>query len=427
MADLVPFRGVRYRGDDRGDISSVIAPPYDVISVAQQDALYARSPHNVIRLEYSREPAPERYALAARELASWRESGGPLLTEPQPALYRYTQRFQHDGRTYERTALIGRVKLEPIERGVIRPHEYTMAKPKEDRLALLQATRTNISPVYSLVDDADARFSAALRAAPVTERTSGKDLVGQSHDLEVITDRSALEQLSGCLRGRPLYIADGHHRYETALAYQDEHPNDPAAAFALMAISAAGDPGLLILPIHRLVRPRIVNPDLEARLLDVFALEDAGGIEDDQAVRDLAGSLHASADELMLGALGVLPGRLLRLRLKDRSAVESKMPAERTSAWKHLAVNVLQFGVLEPMLGIDAAALESGENVEFSEEAIEAAEAVRRGQVPIAFLVPATRADELIAVADAGDRMPQKSTYFYPKLGTGLVLNAHDV
>jgi uncharacterized protein (DUF1015 family) len=427
MADLVPFRGVRYRGDDRGDISNVIAPPYDVISAAQQDALYARSPHNVIRLEYNRAPAPERYSLAARELAAWRESNGPLLTESQPALYRYTQRFQHDGHSYERTALIGRVKLEPIERGVIRPHEYTMAKPKEDRLALLQATRTNISPVYSLVDDAEAQFSTALRDAPVTEHTSGKDLAGQSHDLEVITDRQTLEQLSDSLRGRSLYIADGHHRYETALAYQAEHPDDPAAAFVLTAISAAGDPGLLILPIHRLVRPRTPNPDLESRLRDAFDLEDAGSIDNDTTVRGLAGSLHASADELTLGALGLRPGRLLRLRLKDRAAVESGMPAERTRAWRHLAVNVLQFGVLEPMLGIDAPALESGEYVEFSEDANETAEAVRRGQVPIAFLVPATRADELIAVADAGDRMPQKSTYFYPKLGTGLVLNVHDV
>lgn len=427
MADLLPFRGVRYRGDDRGDISTVIAPPYDVISAAQQDALYARSPYNVIRLEYSREPVPQRYTRAARELAEWRAVDGPLLTESSPALYRYTQRFQHDGRIYERMALIGRVKLEPIERGVIRPHEYTMAKPKEDRLALLQATRTNISPVYSLVDDAGGRFSSTLRAAPVMERTSGSDLAGQSHLLEVITDSQSLDQLTQCLRDKPLYIADGHHRYETALAYQAEHTDDPAAANVLMAISAAADPGLLILPIHRLVRPRVLNPDLETRLVDVFELEDAGSLDDDAAVRDLTESLHASADALTLGALGVRAGRLLRLRLTNRAAVESKMPVERAAAWKHLAVNVLQFGVLEPMLGIDAAALESGENVEFSEDALETAEAVRQGEVPIAFLVPATRSDELIAVADAGDRMPQKSTYFYPKLGTGLVLNAHDV
>jgi uncharacterized protein (DUF1015 family) len=243
----------------------------------------------------------------------------------------------------------------------------------------------------------------------------------------VITDPKSLALLTESLSGRPLYIADGHHRYETALAYQAEHPDDPAAAFVLMAISASDNPGLLILPIHRLVRPRTPAPDLETRLRAVFDLEDAGSAGDDGAVRALAGSLHASAEELTLGALGVRPGRLLRLRLKDRAAVEATMPAERTPAWRQLAVNILQFGVLEPMLGIDAAALESGENVEFSEDAIETAEAVRHGRAPLAFLVPATRADELIAVADAGDRMPQKSTYFYPKLGTGLVLNAHDV
>jgi uncharacterized protein (DUF1015 family) len=427
MADLVPFRGVRYRGDHDGDLSAVIAPPYDVISPAQQDALYQRSPHNVIRLEYSREPAPQRYALAAAELAAWRREGGPLLTEAQPALYRYTQRFEHDGRTYERTALIGRVKLEPIERRVIRPHEYTMAKPKEDRLALLRATRTNISPVYSLVDDPDGRFARALREAPSGERTAGEDLAGQFHQLDVITDPRSIEELSAGLRDRPLYIADGHHRYETALAYQAEHPDDPAAAYVLMAVSAAADPGLLILPIHRLVRPRTPNPNLESDLARAFALEDAGNLDDDAAVRALAADLRAGPDVLTLGALGVRPGRILRLRLTDRAAVEATMPAERTPAWKQLAVNVLQFGVLEPMLGIDAAALESGENVEFSEDAVETAEAVRRGHVPLAFLVPATRPDELIAVADAGDRMPQKSTYFYPKLGTGLVLNAHDV
>jgi uncharacterized protein (DUF1015 family) len=427
MAELVPFRGLRYRADLAGGLGAVIAPPYDVISAQQQESLYERSPYNVIRLEYGREPAPERYALAARALADWRANGAALKEERRPALYRYTQRFAHGGRTYERTALIGRVKLEPLDAGVIRPHEYTMAKPKEDRLALLRATRTNTSPVYSLVDDADGRFKRALAGVPAAERAAGEDLAGQSHEIEVITDEAAIAALVESVRDRPLYIADGHHRYETALAYRAERPDDPAAGYVLMAVSAADDPGLLILPIHRLVRPRTPRPDLEERLARLFALDDAGSLDDDAAVGRLAAGLHASPDDLTLGALGVRPGRLLRLDLRDRAVVESTMPAERTPAWKQLAVNVLQFGVLDPLLGIDADALVSGEYVEFSEDALEAAAAVRRGHVPLAFLVPATRPDELIAVADAGDRMPQKSTYFYPKLGTGLVLNAHDV
>ena len=427
MAEIVPFRGLRYRDDVPGGLGGVIAPPYDVISPQQQEALYERSPFNVIRLEYGREPAPARYHTAARELAAWRADGAALRAEPRPALYRYTQRFEHDGRRYERTALIGRVRLEPIEAGVIRPHEYTMAKPKEDRLALLRATRTNVSPVFSLINDPQRRFSALVRDAPVVDWAEGVDLVGQSHVIEAIADPDALASLVESVRDRPLYIADGHHRYETALAYRAERPDDPAAAFVLMAISAAGDPGLLILPIHRLVRPRTPCPDLEARLGAIFDLDDAGPLEDEEALRRLAGELHASADRLDLAALGVRPGRVLRLRLRDRPAVEARMPAERTPAWRQLAVNLLQFGVLEPLLGIDADALVSGEYVEFSEDAREAAQAVRSGHVPLAFLVPATRPDELIAVADAGDRMPQKSTYFYPKLGTGLVLNAHDL
>jgi uncharacterized protein (DUF1015 family) len=427
MVDLAPFRGLRYRLDGSNDVSSVIAPPYDVISPAQQDALYERSPYNVIRLEYRREPAPERYALAARDLSTWRGKAGVLVAEPAPALYRYEQRFTHDGREYRRTAVIGRVRLEPLERGLIRPHEYTMARPKEDRLALLRATRANISPIYALLNDASHRFMRALHEARGGEATIGRDILGQDHQIEAITDRDAIAALRDSLAGEPLYIADGHHRYETALAYQAERPDDPSAGWIMMAISAADDPGLLILPIHRVVRPRRALADLQAGLRAVFDLEDGGSLDDAAAVRRVQSSLHASRSGLTLAALGVQPGQITVLRLRDRSAVEAQMPADRAPAWKALAVNVLQFGILEPLLGIDAETLQAGEHVEFTEDAAEAAAAVREGRAPYAFLVPATRADEIIAVANAGDRMPQKSTYFYPKLGTGLVLNAHDV
>lgn len=427
MADLAPFRGLRYRLDGSGDLSAVIAPPYDVISPAQQDALYERSPYNVIRLEFGREPVPERYAAAARALAAWRAEGGVLAAEPVPALYRYEQRFRYAGGEYRRLALIGRVRLEPLERGGIRPHEYTMDRPKEDRLALLRATRTNISPVYALVNDAEHAFSRALREAAAVDSAAGTDLAGQLHRIEVITDPAAIAALSGALRGRTLYIADGHHRYETALAYRAEHPDDPAANWILMAVSAADDPGLLILPIHRLVRRREVPDDLEARLGLAFDSEDVGPLSDDAVVATLAQGLRASPADLTLGALGVRPGRALRLRLRDRAAVEARMPAERAPAWKALAVNVLQYGILEPLLGIGARAMQAGDQVEFTEDAGEAAAAVRDGRASLAFLVPPTRAAEIIAVADTGDRMPQKSTYFYPKLGTGLVLNALDL
>jgi uncharacterized protein (DUF1015 family) len=301
-----------------------------------------------------------------------------------------------------------------------------MARPKEDRLALLRATRTNISPVYALVGDTGHRFTRALNDAPVHNAAAGRDIVGQEHRVAAITDPEAIAALRDSLADAPLYIADGHHRYETALAYQAERPDDPAAGWILMAVSAADDPGLLILPIHRIVRPRRGAEDLEAGLRSTFDIEDAGPM-DVSTINRVQSTLLASASGLSLAALGVRPERILVLRLRDRSAVEARMPAERAPAWKALAVNVLQYGILEPLLGIDADALQAGEHVEFTEDAAEAAQAVRDGRAPLAFLVPATRADEMIAVADAGDRMPQKSTYFYPKLGTGLVLNAHDI
>ena len=196
MAELAPFRGLRYRVADGDELGAVLAPPYDVISAAQQAALYERSPYNIVRLEYSREPAPARYTHVARELATWRQEAGVLLPEAAPALYRYEQRFEQGGREYRRTAVIGRVRLEPIERGVIRPHEYTMAGPKQDRLALLRATRTNISPIFTLLDDQEGRFRAALQAAPPSASAPGDDLTGQRHPIERITDLAAIAALA---------------------------------------------------------------------------------------------------------------------------------------------------------------------------------------------------------------------------------------
>lgn len=427
MAEMVPFRGLRYRAHPTDGLNAVIAPPYDVISPAQRDALYNRGEFNVIRLELNREPAPARYEAAGGLLTAWRQSGDVLIADDRPAFYRYEQRFTHDGREYRRVTLVGRVRLQPLEAGVIRPHEYTMTGPKEDRLALMRATRANISPVFSLVHDVDGAFREALTGAPSAASAEGADITGQAHRIDVIDDPAWTNRLSAILADRPLYIADGHHRYETALAYQSERPDDPGAAFVMMAVAASDDPGLLILPIHRLVRPRREPADLEGELGRIFDLTGAGAADSEASIRTLAEGLGASRETLTLGLARASDATLRRLSLSDRSAVEAHMPAERSAAWKALAVNVLQYGVLDPILGIDEVTLRGGQHVEFSENAVEAVEATRHAGAPVAFLVPAITAREIIEVADAGDRMPQKSTYFYPKLGTGLVLNAHDL
>ncbi len=431
MADLRPFRGLRYRvgGADAG---RVLAPPYDVISPRQQAALYELSPYNVIRLEHPRETGEARYRSAAETLARWRGEG-VLAPEERPALYLYEQVFTHGGQSYRRRAVLGRVRLEPFETGVIRPHEYTLAKPKADRLALLRATRANISPIFGLVDDRTGAFARALAEVAARPVLDAQDFTGQGHRLSVIDDPAAIARLTAAAAGAVVYIADGHHRYETALAYREElrqaagatWSGEEPANFVLMALTATTDPGLLILPIHRLVRPRAHPADLVAALGYAFTVEDAGPLDRGDAcvalLRAMARRGHGTS---VFGVVGLEPGRLHLLTLRDRAAVEARMPAGHGPAWKALDVNVLQYGVLEPLLGIDAAALTAGEHVEFTEDAAEALAAVQTGRVPLAFLVNATRTEQIIAVADAGDRMPQKSTYFYPKLGTGLVINA---
>ena len=255
------------------------------------------------------------------------------------------------------------------------------------------------------------------------------DFLGVEHSLLPITDVATQQEMMRYISPRTLYIADGHHRYETALRYRDDRrrrtrgwsASEPEN-FIMMAVAAHSDPGVLILPIHRLVRPKQVPRDLSHRLQRFF---DVRQFADDPAGADaaLAALTQQRAEETLIVAAGVEPGKLLLLRLRDKDGVSASMPAERSAAWKSLDVNVLQYGVLDAGLGIDIAAITAGGQVEFNEDAAEALNAVREGYVPLAFLLNPTTPLDIFTVAETGDRMPQKSTYFYPKLGTGLVLN----
>lgn len=430
MAEIRPFRGLRYDPARAGRLDTLIAPPYDVISPAQQEALYAASPYNIVRIELSREEGEARYASAAALLAQWRQDG-ILVPEARPALYLYEQRFTLDGQTYRRRAIIARVRLEPFESGAIRPHEYTLSGPKEDRLRLLEATRTQVSPVYALYRaDRDDPLRGITMPSSVVSAT---DLAGEEHRLAPIDDPEAHAAVAHYLRERPLYIADGHHRYETALRYRDQRraaattwTGDEPENFVMMALTPHDDLGLVILPIHRLVH-RPLPPGTPERLQRFFHLTLLPwNDEADEAAALERLRAYAAARPAFIAA-GVYPGRLLLVTLRDAAAVAALMPAERSAAWRALAVNVLQYGVLQAALGIDLDAIAAGGVVSFTENAREALAEVRSGRAAAAFLLNPTRVEEVFAVADAGDRMPQKSTFFYPKLGTGLVLNAFDL
>lgn len=440
MADLRPLHGLRYQPAVAGDIGNVIAPPYDVISDEAQRALYERSPFNVVRVEYGLDAAEgdgNRYQRAADTLASWRR-GGVLAADPHPSLYLYEQEFAHAGRTYRRRAILGRVRLEPWENGVILPHEHTMSGPKQDRIRLLRACRTNVSPIYALYrPDDGAAIAICAAAAGDHPDVEARDSLGQTHRLWVIDDARAVQRLEYHFSSRTLYIADGHHRYETALGYREERKaaenqwsGDEPENFALMALTAADDPGLLVLPIHRLVRPAKESENLRRALADTFDLSDLEpiGARAEALPRLLARLERLQRENAVDPAFVVLGlGRQpTLLRLRDRPAVAALMPEGHSQAWKQLSVNVLQYGILDPLLGIDIETVRGGEHVFFTEDAEEAWHRVEQGEVSLAFLLNGTRPEEIIAVADAGDRMPQKSTFFYPKLGTGLVLYSMD-
>jgi uncharacterized protein (DUF1015 family) len=437
VADFRPFRGLRYNPSVAGSLGDLIAPPFDVISAEAQDLLHERSPFNVIRLEYGRDGGPtgdDRYRRAARILREWRDAGVLALDE-RPSFYLYEQEFEHDGARHHRRSIIGRVRLEPWDAGVILPHEHTMSGPKQDRLRLLRACRTDISPIFSLYrSDGGQALAWCSAASGDVAPAEAVDSAGQTHRLWVVDEPLTVQRLERHFEERVLYIADGHHRYETALTYRDERQEaevqwsgDEPENFVLMALTAADDPGLLILPIHRLVQPLDRPADLRMALNDFFALSVPEGEQGQQPLAALLSELAtARGDAATFGGIGIEPERPLMLTLRDRTAIERLMPRGHSDAWRMLDVNVLQYGLLQPLLGIDVETVRAGGHVAFTESAEEAWQAVETGRMPLAFLLNPTRADEIFAVADAGDRMPQKSTFFFPKLGTGLVLYGFD-
>jgi uncharacterized protein (DUF1015 family) len=423
MADVRPFRALRYDAA-RIDPAQTIAPPYDVISPQQQAALYGRSPHNVVRVEYgetrdSDTAADNRYTRAAADLRGWL-ADGVLMRDGQAALYAYRQEFTWGGKAYSRSAVFAVVRLEEWEKHVIKPHEHTLSGPKADRLELLRATRTQVSPVYCLY-----RPQRAARPVKLTGRALYDfEADRQRHIVSAVDDPKRIAAFTDLLAHSDVYIADGHHRYETALTYRNEVRAGAAAwtggepeNFVLMALTDAADPGLLVLPTHRLIHRRL-TPAVWHAIERWFDVEPMPGGE------VLARLTDRDQAEPRFGVLAPDGARLVTLR--DWAGVDAAMPTGQPAAWRKLDVSVLQYGILAPAFGIDDAALTGGEAVTYTQDAAEAAATVARGAAQAAFLLNATPVEQVMAVADAGGRMPQKSTYFYPKLPTGLVMNHLD-
>lgn len=431
MAGIIPLRGLRFDERKAGDIKDLVTPPYDVIDREAQEGYYNRSPFNIIRLEYGKHNSEDgetknRYTRAADFFRCWQVEG-VLRQEDRPAIYLYRQRFTVNGEILERTGIICGVKLEPYEKGVVLPHEETMPGHKADRLALMRACRANFSPIFGLYSDPERKIDLRL------ERAAGDlkpdidfiDEWGQGHRLWVIDNSTLLREVQGVMEPLRIFIADGHHRYETALNYTRENPN---AGFVMMTLVNLYDPGLVVLPTHRLIVSTEIEPDqlpdalredflveavnerdvtaVSALMAKTAGLEKAGGVKKDWVYGLYTGS-----------------GRFYILKLRDEKIIEASMPADRSPAWRRLDVSILQKLILENVLGIDREALAGGEAVRYTRDAGEAMREVDRGGCRISLLMNPTGISEVTTVAEKGEKMPQKSTFFYPKLITGLVIN----
>jgi uncharacterized protein (DUF1015 family) len=422
LAHLHPLRGVRYN-PEHVRLGGVLAPPYDVISPSRQEELYGRDLRNIVRIDFGM-PYPDDvaghsdvYTRAAAHLRSWIDLG-ILVQDGQPGLYLVTHEFEtSDGRPQRRLGLLGRVPALPWERSEVRPHELTLRGPKEDRLALMRATQAQTSPVWLLWDGAPGLGSR------LSEIATGEALLGGRFDGELGTEKvliwriageADLTEITSLLAPATLYIADGHHRFETMAAYAAERraagdAENADSQFALVYASAADDPALVVLPIHRMIRLR---PGLPASLAELRARLDA------------AWKLEPVADPL-----AALPGLGERraaehayvLVAPDGAALLRRRRGPAGSRRDTLDVAVLQSEVIGAC-GIGEAELREGA-LAYTRDPAEAVEAVREGRAGLAFLVSPCTSGDVMAVADAGENMPQKSTYFYPKVPTGLVLS----
>lgn len=423
VADVRPFRALRI--DPGLDLAAAICPPFDTISPEMQRALQERSPHNAVHIEL---PAngEGRYQRAAETLARWLERG-ILRRDGRPAFYLYRQTFQHATREYTRLLLFARLRLEPWSAGAVLPHEQTFGAPKEDRLRLLRATRLNTSPVFLLYRDLSRAVAQALEQAPVETPLAdftGDD--GQRHVLLQVADEPSVRALAAALAGQTLYVADGHHRYETALGYLEERraqaegwTGEEPENFVMVGLTAADDPGLLVLPIHRVTNAGLPPVEAMARLADLFDMASFEGPP--LALASALAQRSGSGPVFGLAAAGSRGLKLLTVR--DGAAVDRLMPQDRSPAWRRLDYAIANRVVLQHCLGLSDDQMKDYSVLWFTEDSEEAVRQAREGRARYAVLLDPVPAERVLQIADSGERMPQKSTFFYPKLPTGLLFN----
>jgi len=427
MAQIAPFRALRFDFDRVGGAASLLAPPYDVISESQRRDLEQGHERNIVHLDLPRGDGDGRYQQAGAALDRW-IADGTVRVDDKPALYRYEQRFTFSNgvgpKTYTRKGFVSLLELEPFARRVVLPHEHTLSGPKADRLKLMRATRAHFSQVFALYRDpsggAEAALTAAEERAPALDTTTPD---GCRHRLWVVDQPALIAEVRRVLAPKQVMIADGHHRYETMLMLRDElrpadrAPGESGADWGTMFFARAEDPGLLVLPTHRLATGLTADivASLRERVRPWFTVSE-GAEETARAIEDRL--LREGAARVTLAVRE--PGRpgTLWLGLRPDADLSPLGPP----ALRGLDVTVLHGLLLGPLLGIGAEAMAKQSHLAYTHDLPEACARVHAGEAQLGFMMNATRVDQVLDACEAGFVLPQKSTYFQPKLATGVVM-----
>ena len=451
MADIRPLRGLRYNPQVAGELTHAICPPFDTISLELQKSLYQRSAYNVVRLEAgetlpSDTPQDNHYTRAAALFLEW-IGKQVLVREKEPAFYLVKHKFKSQGRYRARLELIACVRLEPYERRVVLPHEYTIDKDKEDRLSLIQACNANFSPIMCLYRDEEKRlspiFQQTMAETPLMELSDSGE---QGYRMWKIADRRRITDMTEAMVNKPLYIADGHHRYETALNYeqlvasrgievhshaenrtgtpeepvhQEKSPDtqgtkDEAPNFVMMGLIEFDDPGLMVLPYHRVLGGLDDTTLTQIRgglgeLFDIELFPAGDGARLDMFLQEIE---RRGRDQLIMGLLDPARDGTQLLTLKRGVGLDAWGPVARSEAW------ILEEQVLKPVLGHSLARC-----LAYVHDGEEAEKGLKSGEYQLGFMLKPFALDLFQTIMNQGQRLPPKSTFFYPKLATGLVIN----
>jgi uncharacterized protein (DUF1015 family) len=419
---ILPFAALIYDSARAGELDHLIAPPYDLIDRELQSALYERSPFNIVRIELNASGDP--YEDAATTIMRWRRRG-VLYQVAHPGFYLYSQRFRHRDQDLERRGIIARVRLEEFASGRILPHERTFPKAKEDRLQLLEATRTNLSSIFGLYGSSPHQLKDLLAVVALRKPDMvARDDSGVVHEIRFIETPAETTAIQAALNGQRIFIADGHHRYETALEYRRRRRQSDSAAnvskaydFVMMTLVAFDDPGLVILPTHRLVRrlPSHEAQNFESWCRDLFQVETFSNPDQFLAALRAHGRGHIG--------VGLKNSTELRLlSLKSLDSIAHALP-EVPPALRELDVSILHALIFARIFGIQPEDVRKGDNIEYTIDAEQALREVAAGSADGAFLMNPPTAEDIARVSESGAIMPEKSTYFFPKLATGLIMN----